>query len=111
MAKRNEGRRNGDGHLVASPGINGALDANNDIGKVTRGIEHIAGRAVERVGIDVSGSGFIRVGEDLLGKDNALEAVDLHVVAQLVGERHVARRVLGTLNDISGMSRRVRDFL
>ena len=111
MTKRNKGCRNGDGHLVASPDILGALDANNDVGKVTRGIEHVTGRAVERVGDDVVRGGDIGVGEDLLGKDNALEAVYLHVVAQLIGKRHVARRVLGTLNDISGMSRRVRDFL
>ena len=111
MTKRNKGCRNGDGHLVARPDILGALDANNDVGKVTRGIKHVTGRAVERVGDDVVRGGDIGVGEDLLGKDNALEAVYLHVVAQLIGKRHVARRVLGTLNDISGMSRRVRDFL
>ena len=111
MTKRNEGRRNGDGHLVASPGIIGALDADDDVFEVTRGIEQVAGRAVERVGIDVSGSGFIRVGEDLLGEHNALEAVDLHVVAQLIGKRHVARRVLGTLDDIGGMTSRTHDVL
>ena len=111
MAKRNEGRRNGDGHLVASPGIVGALDANNDIGKVTRGIEHVTGRAVERVGIDVARGGDIRIGEDMAGKDNALEAVDLHVVAQLIGKRHVARRVLGALDDISGVTGRAHDVL
>ena len=111
MTERNEGRRNGDGHLVASPGIIGALNADDDVFEVTRGIQHVAGRAVERVGIDIARGGDFGAGEDPLGKNDALEAVDLHVVAQLIGKRHVTRRVLGTLDDISGMTGRTHDVL
>ena len=66
---------------------------------------------MERVGFDVAGGGDGRIGEDLLGEHDALEAIDLHVVAELVGKRNVTRRILGTLDHVRRVAGGLRDVL
>ena len=64
---------------------------NNDRAQVTRGVKHVARFAREGVRVNISAGRFHRILEQLLREHDRRERIDLHVVAELVGEGDVSR--------------------
>ena len=84
----------------------------DDRAQIARRIEHVARFARERVRIDVSAGRFHWVLEQLFRKHDCRERIDLHVVAELVGEGDVPRsRGVIALLHFGGKARRACDFL
>ena len=111
VAQRDEGRRNLDRDLVTGLQVGRPLDRDDDAAEVALGIEGVARLAVKHIGVDIAVGGLGVDVKDLVGKDDVVEVIDLHVITELVGEGHVARLVLHALGDVGGIAGRIRDLL
>ena len=112
-SQRDEGRRYLDRHVVSGPRVVLVRVANldEDVAEVAGGVERVSGLALEHVGIHVAVGGLgVRV-KDLVGEDDVPEVIHLHIVAELVGEGHVARLGLHAIGCVRGVAGRVRDLL
>ena len=109
--KRNQGRRDLHGHVVARAGVLRPGDLDDDAREVACGVQRGLGGAGEGVGIDVTARRLCVRRENLFGEHDAAEVVDLHVVAELVGEGDVPGLVLKAVVDLGGVAGGLEDLL
>ena len=86
FAQRNQRRRDLDFYDVALLGIILCSTLNGD--------DQIRGFAVKGVGVNIAAGGLLRLGKRLAVVLDGGKAIDLHIVAQLIGKRNVAGLML-----------------
>ena len=109
--KRNQGRRDLHGHVVARAGVLRPADLDDNAREVACGVQSGLCGAGEGVGIDVTARRLCVRRENLLSEHDAAEVVDLHVVAELVGEGDVPGLVLKAVVDLGGVAGGLEDLL